>query len=390
MSHPLSEKEIQKLPSPCFVVDETLVLKNLQTLQSVQEATGAQILLALKAFSMFSTFPLLKKVLHGTCASSLNEARLGREEFDKEVHTYSPAYTKSELEKILPLSDKVLFNSFGQWEKFQTTIKPYLDQVLFGFRINPQHSEGQTAIYDPCAPCSRLGIPADQFATYVSKHPNTLDGITGLHFHTLCEQDSYALERTLQAFENACSPYLSKMNWINFGGGHHITRSDYNVEHLIQLINCFKEKYQVQIYLEPGEAVVLHTGFFITTVLDIISNDKQIAVLDTSAVAHLPDVLEMPYQPELVNAAKDSRYPYKYLLTGSTCLAGDLIGEYSFPEELSIGQRLIFLDMAHYTMVKTTTFNGINLPSIALKKAESGELKVVRSFSYEDFKARLS
>lgn len=374
--------DVTAIPSPCFLVDQEALERNLATLALVQEESGAKILLALKGFSMFSTFSTLNTVLYGTCASSVDEARLGREEFGGEVHTFSPAYSEETIREVLAVSDHVVFNSMGQWQRFKSLCQEKADTVQFGLRLNPEHSETKTALYDPCRPGSRLGIRQDDLKGA------DLTGISGLHFHTLCEQDSYALERTLAAVEQKFGNYLPAMQWLNFGGGHHITRPDYNVEHLCTLIRRFRDRYNVTIYLEPGEAVALNAGVFVSTVLDITHNDEDIAILDASASAHLPDVLEMPYRPHIIGAASPHQKKHTYRLGGISCLAGDVIGDYSFDAPLSVGDKLIFTDMAHYTMVKTTTFNGVRLPTIALNNR--GTIKIIRKFGYEDFKTRLS
>lgn len=368
-------------PSPCFVVDEALLIQNLELLSSVQERTGCRILLAQKAFSMFSLYPLIGKYLSGATASGLYEARLGFEEMGKENHVFSPAYRDEEFDEITRLCGHIVFNSFSQWQK-------YKDRALAagcecGIRINPECSTQDHAIYDPCSPGSRLGVTAANF------RPELLGGISGLHFHTLCEQDADALERTLDAVEEKFGAYLPRMKWLNFGGGHHITRPDYNVEKLISLINRTQQRYGVQVYLEPGEAVALNAGFLVCTVLEIVENGITNAILDTSAACHMPDVLEMPYRPPLLGAGLPEEKPYCYRLGGPTCLAGDIIGDYSFDQPLAPGDRLIFGDMAHYSMVKTNTFNGMALPSIAILD-QSDRLRVQKTFGYEDFKGRLS
>ncbi len=381
-----------RVPSPCFVVDEVAVERNLQILDRVQRESGAKILAALKAFSMWSLGPLVSKYLHGTCASGLNEARLGHEEYGgidagKETHVFSAAYCEDDLRQILKIADHVVFNSFSQWQRFQPLLneaRKQRPQLQFGLRINPQHSEGEVEIYDPCAPCSRLGIPLSQFEGQL------LDGITGLHFHTLCEQDFKPLERTLAAVEEKFGHLLPQMQWVNFGGGHHITRPDYQVDELISAIRAFSEKYRVQVYLEPGEAIAIHTGVLVAEVLDLTWNERELAILDTSATCHMPDTLEMPYRADIFGAAMPAELPHGYRLGGMTCLAGDVIGDYSFAEPLQVGQRLMFDDMSHYTMVKTTTFNGINLPAIALWNSETDRLRIIKQFGYEDFKGRLS
>ncbi|WP_297185537.1 carboxynorspermidine decarboxylase [uncultured Porticoccus sp.] len=376
-----------RVPSPCFVVDEQAVERNLKILHRVQEESGARVLAALKAFSLWRLAPLVAKYLSGTCASGLHEARLGREEYGGEVHVFSAAYTEEDLREILKLADHVVFNSFSQWQRFQPLVqeaKKARPGLRFGLRINPQHSEGDVPIYDPCAPCSRLGIPLSQF------EGQSLEGITGLHFHTLCEQDVEPLKRTLMAVEEKFGHLLPQMEWVNFGGGHHITEPGYQVDELIALIRDFSARYQVQVFLEPGEAVAIHTGVLVTEVLDLAWNDMAQAILDTSATCHMPDILEMPYRPRVIGAGLPGEFAHSYRLGGMTCLAGDVVGDYSFAAPLEVGQRLMFDDMSHYTMVKTTTFNGINLPSIALWNPETDQLRVIRQFGYEDFRQRLS
>lgn len=376
-----------RTPSPCFVVDEVAIEENLKILKRVQDESGAKILMALKAFSMFNLAPLISSYLKGTCASGLHEARLGREEFSGEVHTFSAAYTESDLKEILNISDHVIFNSFSQWQRFQPLIQkakkvnPHLE---FGLRVNPMHSEGARPIYDPCTPGSRLGIPKEDF------QGQSLDGISGLHFHTLCEQAYEPLDRTLKVVEEQFGGWLHTLKWVNFGGGHHITREDYNVDALIKRIKDFQEKYAVQVYMEPGEATAIHTGVLVAEVLDLTYNQMDLAILDTSATCHMPDTLEMPYRAEIFNAGEKGQKQYDYRLGGQTCLAGDVMGDYSFDTPLEIGQRLIFDDMAHYTMVKTSTFNGIGLPSIAVWSSKTDTLRIVKQFGYEDFKNRLS
>jgi carboxynorspermidine decarboxylase len=374
----------QKIPkTPCYIVDESLLKKNLEILSLVRKRSGAGIILALKGFAMFSTFPLIKKYLDGVSASSLNEARLGCEEFGKEVHVCAPAYREDEFEELLKYADHIVFNSVPQWNRFKEQLKED-PKVKAGLRINPEHSEVKVPIYDPCSPGSRLGITLREFAMA------DLDGITGLHFHTLCELNSDSLERTLEAFESKFANVIGKMEWVNFGGGHHITRPDYDVDRLCGVIKRFREKYPVEVYLEPGEAVALNTGYLVSSVLDVMRNEINIAILDTSAAAHMPDVLEMPYRPEIQGAGKPGEFEYTYRLGGMSCLAGDIIGDYSFKEPLKPGDRLVFMDMAHYTMVKNNTFNGVALPSIGIYYPEKDEVRIVRKFDYSDFRNRLS
>ena len=379
--------DLDRLPSPCFVVDEIAVQRNLEILNHVATASGARVLAALKAFSMWRLAPLISRYLNGSCASGLHEARLGREYYGGEVHVFSAAYSQAALEEILPLADHVVFNSCGQWSRFQDILKAAKaarPQLKFGLRINPEHSEGAVPIYDPCAPGSRLGIPLSQL------DESLLEGISGLHFHTLCEQDFGPLQRTLAAVEEKFGHLLHAMEWVNFGGGHHITRPGYQVEELIACIRAFSDKYGVQVYLEPGEAVAIGTGVLVAEVLDLGWNELDQAILDTSATCHMPDILEMPYRPEIFGAGDANELAHTYRLGGLTCLAGDVIGDYSFAQPLQVGQRLVFSDMAHYTMVKTSTFNGTALPAIALWNSQTDALEIVREFSYEDFKGRLS
>ena len=374
-----------KLPyTPCYVVDESLLKKNLEILKEVQDKTGCKIILALKGFAMFSVFPIIREYLRGVSASSLDEARLGAEEFKREVHTCAPAYREDEFSDLLKYSDHIIFNSISQWQKFRPEVVASSKSIKCGLRINPEHSEVKVPIYDPCAPGSRLGIKIAQL------EGKDLEGITGLHFHTLCELNSDSLERTLKAVEEKFGSFLGNLEWVNFGGGHHITRDDYDVELLCKLIKDFRKKYDVEVYLEPGEAIALNTGFLVASVLDVIKGETDIAILDTSAACHMPDVLEMPYRPEIVGAGKLGEHTYNYRLGGLSCLAGDIIGEYSFPEPLEVGSRITFKDMAHYTMVKNNTFNGVRLPSIALYNPETDHMQIVRKFGYEVYHSRLS
>lgn len=372
------------IPTPCYVVDEEALRRNLEILAEVQDRADCTIILALKGFAMWSAFPIVKKYLRGTTASSVNEARLGREEFGGEVHVYAPAYADHEIPELVRLADHITFNSFSQWNRFKRVVQSSPKRVSCGLRINPEHSEVKVALYDPCAPCSRLGMTRAHF------EGESLEGLEGLHFHTLCELNSDSLERTLKVVEQKFGPFIRRMKWINFGGGHHISRADYDVELLVRLVSSFRKRYEVQVYLEPGEAVALNTGVLVASVLDTFHHGMDIAILDTSATAHMPDVLEMPYRPQIVGAAMPNEKKYTYRLGGLTCLAGDVIGDYSFDEPLKEGDRLVFLDMAHYTMVKNTAFNGVPLPSIALHDPLTGQTRVVRRFGYEDYKGRLS
>jgi len=391
--------DLSKLPSPCYIIDEKLLIRNLEILQSVQERTGCSILLAQKAFSMFSVYPLISKYLKGVTSSSLFEARLGFEEMGKEVHIYAPAYIDDEFDEIMKYCDHIVFNSFEQWKKYKDRVREFNGKnssasnslpgagvhkkIECGIRINPEYSEIKVPIYNPCYKYSRFGVTLENF------RPDELDGIDGLHFHTMCEQNSDTLERTIKVVDGKFGSYIRGMKWINMGGGHHITRKDYDIDTLVRVIKHFTDKYGVHVYLEPGEAVALNAGYLAATVLDVVKNGMEIAILDTSAACHMPDVLEMPYRPEIIGAGEPGTYAYTYRLAGNTCMSGDIIGDYSFAEPLKPGDRLIFCDMAHYTMVKNNTFNGVNLPSIVLYNEEEGA-RVIRRFGYGDFKGRLS
>jgi carboxynorspermidine decarboxylase len=371
-------------PSPCYVCDLGLLRKNLAVIAGVRQRTGCKILLALKGFAMFSTFPLISPYLQGTCASSPHEARLGKEEFGGEVHVYAPAYSEKDMEELLPLVNHISFNSINQWRHHKKKVLESSRPIRCGLRINPQYSEVKVELYNPCAPDSRLGITLDELQGH------DLTGISGLHFHTMCEQNSDTLERTLAEVEKKFAPYFTNLQWMNFGGGHHISRSDYDVDRLCTLINSFQERYGLEVYLEPGEAIALNAGMLVSTVLDIIERDKPIAVLDTSAAAHMPDVLEMPYRPEVIGGGQPGEKKFTYQLAGLSCLAGDVIGPYSFDTPLITGQKLVFLDMLHYTMVKNNTFNGVQLPAIATYEPEDDTIKVIKEFGYQDYRSRLS
>ncbi|HRU99015.1 MAG TPA: carboxynorspermidine decarboxylase [Ruminococcus sp.] len=367
--------------TPCYVIDESVLKHNLQILKGVQERTGAKILLAQKAFSCYHLYPMIGQYLCGTACSGLFEAKLGYEEMGKENHVFSAAYRENEIDEIIGYCGHIIFNSFSQLDK-------YRDKVLsagkkIGLRINPEHStqEGHE-IYDPCSPKSRLGITLANF------RKDDLRGVSGLHFHTLCEQNSDDLEATLEAVEEKFGDILGDMEWINLGGGHHITREDYDIPRLEKCIKHLQEKYGLEVFLEPGEAIALNAGYLVTEVLDITKNDMPIAILDTSAACHMPDVLEMPYRPPLFDSGLPDEKKFTYRLGSQTCLAGDSIGEYSFDSPLSVGDRLVFGDMAIYSMVKNNTFNGMPLPSIYLLK-EDGSAQLLCSFSYDDFKCRL-
>lgn len=374
-----------ELPTPCYVIQEEQLRQNLEILKGVMDRTGCKILLAQKAFSMYEVYPLIAQYLSGTTASGLYEAKLGAEEmgipFGKETHIFSPAYKEEEFDEILTYCDHIVFNSFEQLERFGKRAAEAGKSV--GLRINPQYStqEGHE-IYDPCAAGSRLGVTIEKF------RPELLEYVDGLHFHTLCEQDAQPLHDTLKEVERQFGEWLPKMKWLNFGGGHHITREGYDIALLERCICEMKEKYDLEIFLEPGEAVALNAGVLLTKVEEIVENSIQIAILDTSAACHMPDVLEMPYRPPLQDGYEAEEKEYTYRLAGPTCLAGDVIGDYSFEEPLKRGDTLTFEDMAIYTMVKNNTFNGMRLPAIVLEDKD-GECRVVRQFEYEDFKMRL-
>ncbi|KAF0218656.1 MAG: carboxynorspermidine [Geobacteraceae bacterium] len=378
------DKILALAPSPAYVVDLGRLRANLAILDEVQRRSGAKILMALKAFAMWSVFPVIRETLHGVCASSPWEARLGREEFGREVHSFAAAFKEEDVKELLATSNHLVFNSFNQLERFRPLWEKCRGRVSVGLRVNPEHTEGHTAIYDPCAPKSRLGIPRREF------DGKSLAGVEGLHFHTLCEQLFEPLERTAHVFEEKFGEFLPGMRWLNLGGGHHITREGYDIDSLVGLIKHFQEKYGLEVYLEPGEAIAIGTGILVGEVLDVVRNEMDIAILDVSATCHMPDVLEMPYRPEIQGGFNAGDKAHTYRLGGPSCLAGDVIGDWSFDEPLVPGRRLAFLDMAHYTMVKTTTFNGIQLPHICTYEPETGELKVVRRFTYEDFKNKLS
>lgn len=390
-----SKLDLNRLPSPCFVVDEVAVERNLRILNDVQTRSGAKVLHALKAFSMWSLAPLTSKYLSGTCSSGLHEAQLGKEYYDGEVHVFSAAYTESDFKELLTFANHIVFNTPSQLVRFAPLCVQALEQrndLHFGLRINPEHSEGDVEIYDPCAAGSRLGTTYDQLvqALKQSETQNAFKLITGFHFHTLCEQDFLPLERTLKVVEEKFAQWLPALEWLNFGGGHHITAPGYQIDELVECIKTIKAKYQVDVYLEPGEAVAIGTGVLVAEVLDIGFNQLPQAILDTSATCHMPDTLEMPYRPDITHSGEANEKAHTYRLGGLTCLAGDVINDYSFDEPLSVGQRLVFEDMGHYTMVKTSTFNGTRLPAIAIWNSETNALNVVREFGYDDFKMRLS
>jgi carboxynorspermidine decarboxylase len=373
--------DLSRVPSPCFVVDEIAIERNLAILADVADQSGARILSALKAFSMFALAPLVRSYLHGTCASGLYEARLAREEYGGKVATYCAAYKSAEIEPILALSDHIIFNSNAQKVRFLPTVRASKRDVEIGLRINPEHSEGEIPKYDPCAPHSRLGMPISQLTDEV------LAGVDGLHFHTLCEQGFAPLARTWAAIEEKILPYVPNLKWLNFGGGHHITRADYDRAGLVAFIRDLRSKTGLEIYLEPGEAVALDAGILVGEVLDLPQNGMNLAICDISATCHMPDVIEAPYRPAMMFETTDGT-PYRF--GGPSCLAGDVIGDFVRDTPLKIGDRIAFLDQAHYSMVKTNTFNGVALPSIAIWNSQTDALTMVREFSYDDFRNRLS
>ncbi len=370
--------------TPFYLIDETLIEENMSLLRYVKDRTGCKILHALKSYASFATFPMMSRYLDGTCASGLNEARLGREEFGREVHTFAAAYKDSEIAPIIRYSDTIIFNSFHQLERYGKRAKS--KGLEIGLRVNPGYAEVDCEMYNPCAPSSRLGILADTFEKEFEGYRSLVDG---LHFHAMCEQNSDVLGRILRSFEKLYGRYLKGLKWVNFGGGHHITRDDYDLERLIRIVRTFKKKYGTQVYLEPGEASVYNAGVFIASVLDIVRNDLDIAILDASAETHMPDVLLMPYRPEVMMAGQPDEKRHTYRLAGPSCLAGDVIGDYSFDDPLERGDRLLFGDMALYSIVKNTTFNGINLPHIAVVR-DGGRVEVVKRFGYKDYKDRQS
>ena len=379
--------KINEIQTPAYVLDLEKLKRNLEILGGVEKRSGCKILLAQKAFSMFSVYPLIGQYISGTTASGLFEAKLGKEEMGKENHVFSPAYREDEIDELADICDHIVFNSFSQLNKYKNRCK---NKTSMGLRINPECSTQEShAIYDPCAPGSRLGITIEKFQEELNDNPDALEGIEGLHFHTLCEQNADDLKKTIDAVEEKFGKYLKGMKWLNMGGGHHITRDDYNIELLEKCIKDIKEKYQLQVYLEPGEAIALNAGYLVTEVMDVVDNDISILILDASAACHMPDVLEMPYRPPLYNSGLPNEKNYTYRLSSRTCLAGDIIGDYSFDKKIEVGDRMYFEDMAIYSMVKNNTFNGIGLPDIVTMDKDL-ECKLVKRFGYEEFKVRLS
>ena len=377
---------MDQLPTPCYVIDEKKLKENLQILKEIREEAGCKILLAQKAFSCFYEYPLIGRYLDGTTASGLYEARLGKEEMGKENHVFAPAYKDADIKELGEICDHIIFNSFAQLRRH----KDVVSGKSLGLRINPECStQGDHAIYDPCAPGSRLGVTKEVFVREIEAEPELFDALDGFHFHTLCEQNADDLAKTLEAVEEKFGPWLSKIKWLNMGGGHHITRDDYDRKLLIKCIKHIRDTYGVEVYLEPGEAIALNAGYLVTEVMDIVENGLSVLILDASAACHMPDVLEMPYRPPLKDSGNAGEKAFTYRLSSCTCLAGDVIGDYSFDRQIQVGDRLYFEDMAIYSMVKNNTFNGIPLPGIAVMK-EDGDCELIRTFGYGDFKGRLA
>jgi carboxynorspermidine decarboxylase len=380
--------------TPFIIHDLGRLRGNLSVIARAQNESGAKILLAQKGFATWSLYPVVREYLSGVTSSSVDEARLGREVFQREVHAYAPAYSERDISELLtldqgkPLVDHLVFNSVAQLRKYGPRAKEA--GIECGLRLNPEHREVETELYDPCAPGSRLGVTAKSLRE-AQLSQDELAALDGLHFHNLCQKNSDALERTLVEVERKFADFIPHVRWVNFGGGHHISRPDYDVERLIRVVRSFVERTKKAVYLEPGEAVALNVGFLVSEVLDIVDGSPYpTAILDTSATAHMPDVLEMPYRPEILGGGEVGEKPHAYRLGGLTCLAGDVIGDWAFDEPLRVGDRLVFTDMAHYTNVKSTTFNGVRLPSLATFEPDTGEVRVVRRFGYEDYKSRLS
>ena len=377
---------MDQLPTPGYVIDEKKLKENLQILKEIREEAGCKILLAQKAFSCFYEYPLIGRYLDGTTASGLYEARLGKEEMGKENHVFAPAYKDADIKELGEICDHIIFNSFAQLRRH----KDVVSGKSLGLRINPECStQGDHAIYDPCAPGSRLGVTKEVFVREIETEPELFDVLDGLHFHTLCEQNADDLAKTLEAVEEKFGPWLSKIKWLNMGGGHHITRDDYDRKLLINCIKHIRDTYGVEVYLEPGEAIALNAGYLVTEVMDIVENGLSVLILDASAACHMPDVLEMPYRPPLKDSGNAGEKAFTYRLSSCTCLAGDVIGDYSFDKQIHVGDKLYFQDMAIYSMVKNNTFNGILLPGIAVMK-EDGDCELIRTFGYGDFKGRLA
>ncbi|MGP1485707.1 MAG: carboxynorspermidine decarboxylase [Campylobacter sp.] len=377
------DQNLLNIKTPAYVCEEAKLRANLELLKRVKDESGAKILVALKGFAFSGAMNMVSEYLDGATCSGLHEAKFAKEFVRGEIHTYSPAFKNDEIDEILSISKHIVFNSFSQWQIYKQ--KALKSSVSCGLRINPELSASPNDMYNPCAKFSRLGITRSNF------EPKLLDGIEGLHFHALCEESSESLQSVLEVFEQKFGEFIPKMKWINFGGGHHITRSDYNVDLLIDLVRKFRQKYEVEVYLEPGEAVGWQTGFLISSVLDLVDNGKTTAIIDASAEAHMPDTVLMPYRPAIRGESEDGRFSYRF--GGNTCLAGDIVGleaadaDYKFDKPLKIGDRVIFEDQIHYTIVKNTTFNGIKLPDLLLLK-ENGEIEKIREFGYEEYRNR--
>ncbi len=373
-----------EIPSPCYVLDENILRKNLELIKSVKDRANVEIILAFKSFAMWGAFPIITEYIPTATASSVNEAQLAFEEMGSKAHTYAPAYTDADFETIMGYSSHITFNSLNQYNRFKDKVLNHPEKISMGLRINPEFSTVETDLYNPCSPGTRLGISIEDMPDELPEH------IEGLHFHTLCESKSFDLENTLKAVESKFGKYLTKIKWLNMGGGHLMTHKDYDVEHLIRTLKAFKEKWNIHLILEPGSAFNWGTGVLVSSVVDIVENKGiKTAILDVSFAAHMPDCLEMPYQPGIKNA-KSEYIPekYSYRMGGNSCLAGDFVGDYSFDKELSIGDHIIFEDMIHYTMVKTTMFNGVPHPSIGIWN-KNNEFVLLRRFDYQDYKRRL-
>ncbi len=373
----------KNIKTPMWIIEEKLLRNNLEIMEYIKQKTNCKILLALKGYAIYSTFDIIKEYLDGCCASGLNEALLASQEFGKEVHTYSPAFKDDEIEEIAQISNHLVFNSISQFKKYSQKAKNINPDISIGVRVNLEYSSSPVEKYNPCGLHSRLGVKIENFDESI------LDICEGLHFHALCEQGAEALESVLIEFENRFEKYLSQMKWINFGGGHHITKKGYNIKLLISLIKRFKTKYNVEIYLEPAEAIGWEVGVLVASVVDIVHNGMDIAILDISAEAHMPDTIIMPYRADIRDAREAYNLDFTYKITGNSCLAGDVMGDYSFKNRLKIGDKIIIEDQIHYTIVKATTFNGVALPSISILRSDE-TLQKIREFEYIDFKNRLS
>lgn len=372
-----------KIPSPCYVLDEAALRRNLTLIKSVKDRAGVEIILAFKAFAMWSAFPIVREYIPYSTASSLAEARLAFEEMGSKAHTYGPAYTDREFPEIMRCSSHITFNSLQQFERFYPQTQ--FENISCGLRINPEFSDVETDLYNPCAPGSRLGVVAGLLGDRLP------EGVEGLHFHTLCESDSFDLEKTLAVVEEKFGKYFGQISWLNMGGGHLMTKEGYDVEHLIVLLQAFKAKYpHLQLILEPGSAFAWRTGVLVSSVVDIVENGGiQTAMLDVSFACHMPDCLEMPYKPAIVGATDFVAGKPTYRMGGNSCLSGDFYGDWSFDDALKIGDHVVFEDMIHYTMVKTTMFNGVSHPSIGMWTKDN-EFRLIREFGYEDYKGRMS